>query len=168
MPKAVRSSACALWRGRMEDMMTKEGDTCRSQRALLASSSCSCYRRSSTTATTTTIQRNWPHFCPFSCFPPSSTLPSWWFFSAPAPDSYNARRAQMKKGGLLLHGKKRQEIQHDCRLYYFVAGATDFCFFAPGALWAVSSTGIHSTAGPYLSAALGISISYLISSSTIY
>jgi hypothetical protein len=55
---AMRRDA-TLWRGRMtkvEDMMTKEGDTCRSQRALLASSSCSCSRRSTTT-TTSTIER---------------------------------------------------------------------------------------------------------------
>jgi hypothetical protein len=60
--------------------------------------------------------------------------------------------------------KKRQEIQHGCRLYYFVAGATDFRFLSPGALWAVSSTGNHSTAEPYRFR----HISYLISSSTIY
>jgi hypothetical protein len=60
--------------------------------------------------------------------------------------------------------EKVQEIQHGYRVYYFVAGAKDFRFFAPGALWAVSSMGNHSTAEPYRVR----HIAYLISSSTIY
>jgi hypothetical protein len=69
----------------------------------------------------------------------------------------------MKKGGLLLHGKKDKKF-NTAVVSYFVAGATDFRFFSPGALWAVSSTGNHSTAEPYRFR----HIAYLISSSTIY